>query len=48
MINPMHQEEEPKRMDDIRDRRNELMANISLQQEIFFIGKMNQLAGGIY
>ena len=45
MINPMHQEEEPKRMDDIRDRRNELAANISLQQEIFFIGKMNQLAG---
>ena len=45
MINPMHQEEEPKRMYDIRDRRNELAANISLQQEIFFIGKMNQLAG---
>jgi hypothetical protein len=32
-------------MDDIRDRRNELAANISFQQEIFFIGKMNELAG---
>ena len=45
MINPMHEEHEPKRMDDIRDRRNELAANISLQQEIFFIGKINELAG---
>ena len=26
---------EPKRMDDIRDRRNELAANISFQQEIY-------------
>ena len=45
MINPLRQEHEPKRMDDIRDRRNELAANISFQQEIFFIGKMNELAG---
>lgn len=44
MINPMRQEREPKRMDDIRDRRNELAANISFQQEIYFIGKMNELA----
>jgi hypothetical protein len=45
MINPLRQEREPKRMDDIRDRRNELAANISFQQEIFFIGKINELAG---
>jgi NTE family protein len=45
MINPMHEDHEPRRMDDIRDRRNELAANISLQQEIFFIGKINELAG---
>jgi NTE family protein len=45
MINPLRQEREPERMDDIRDRRNELAANISFQQEIFFIGKMNELAG---
>jgi NTE family protein len=44
MINPMYQQREPKRMDDIRDRRNELAANISFQQEIYFIGKMNELA----
>jgi NTE family protein len=44
MINPMRQQLEPKRMDDIRDRRNELAANISFQQEIFFIGKLNELA----
>jgi NTE family protein len=44
MINPLCQEREPKRMDDIRDRRNELAANISFQQEIYFIGKMNELA----
>ena len=44
MINPMRQQREPKRMDDIRDRRNELAANISFQQEIYFIGKMNELA----
>jgi NTE family protein len=45
MINPLSQQEEPKRMDDIRDRRNELAANISFQQEIYFIGKINELAG---
>ena len=44
MINPMRQQSEPIRMDDIRDRRNELSANISLQQEIHFIGKINELA----
>jgi NTE family protein len=45
MINPLRQEREPKRMDEIRDRRNELAANISFQQEINFIGKINELAG---
>jgi NTE family protein len=45
MINPLQEEGEPTRMDDIRDRRNELAANISFQQEIFFIGKINELAG---
>jgi NTE family protein len=45
LINPLRQEREPKRMDDIRDRRNELAANISFQQEINFIGKINELAG---
>ena len=45
MINPLRQERAPKRMDDIRDHRNELAANISFRQEIFFIGKMDKLAG---
>jgi NTE family protein len=45
LINPLQEEGEPTRMDDIRDRRNELAANISFQQEIFFIGKINELAG---
>jgi NTE family protein len=44
MINPLRQQDEPKRMDDIRDRRNQLAANISFQQEIHFIGKINELA----
>jgi hypothetical protein len=32
-------------MDGIRDHRNELAANISFRREIFFIGKMDKLAG---
>jgi hypothetical protein len=32
-------------MDDVRDRRNELAANVSFQQEINFIGKIDELAG---
>jgi NTE family protein len=44
LINPMRQRSEPRQMDDIRDRRNELAANISFQQEIHFIGKINELA----
>jgi NTE family protein len=43
MINPVRHQGEPTRMDDIRDRRNELSANISLQQEISFLGKINEL-----
>jgi NTE family protein len=43
VINPARRHGEPMRMDDIRDRRNELAANISFQQEISFIGKINEL-----
>ena len=42
-INPQLRSGEPKLMDDIRDRRNELSGNISFDQEIFFIGQMNKL-----
>ena len=44
MINPAIHDREPTRVDDIRDRRNELAANISFLQEIHFIGKINELA----
>ena len=40
LINPIRYRGEPTRRDTIRDRRNELAANISFQQEITFIGKM--------
>jgi NTE family protein len=43
LINPIRYRGEPTRMDTIRDRRNELAANISFQQEITFIGKINEL-----
>jgi NTE family protein len=43
LINPIRYRGEPMRMDTIRDRRNELAANISFQQEITFIGKINEL-----
>jgi NTE family protein len=43
LINPLRYRGEPTRMDTIRDRRNELAANISFQQEITFIGKINEL-----
>ncbi len=42
-INPDKRDGEPKRSDDIRDRRNELAANISYQQEVFHIGHLNKL-----
>ena len=43
LINPIRYRGEPTRMDTIRDPRNELAANISFQQEITFIGKINEL-----
>jgi hypothetical protein len=42
-INPSHRDGEPQAMVEIRDRRNELAGNISLDQEVFFIGQMNKL-----
>ncbi len=42
-INPDERAGEPKRSHDIRDRRNELAANISYQQEVFHIGHLNKL-----
>jgi NTE family protein len=42
-INPDARRDEPRSMVDIRDRRNELAANISFQQEVFFIGHINRL-----
>jgi NTE family protein len=42
-INPDARHGEPTSMADIRDRRNELAANISFQQEVFFIGRINRL-----
>jgi NTE family protein len=44
MINPFRAAGEPRRVDEIRDRRNELAANISFQQEVRFIGTINELA----
>jgi NTE family protein len=42
-INPATADELPKRPAAIRDRRNELSGNLSLQQEIYFIEKVNEL-----
>ena len=42
-IDPERREEEPKSMVDILDRRNELAGNLSLNQEIHFIQKINDL-----
>jgi len=49
VINPFTHRGEPRAVDDIRDRRNELSANISFAQEVQFIGKINELArlGGL-
>lgn len=44
-INPVARAHEPKTVADIADRRNELSGNLSLQQELYFIGKVNQWAG---
>lgn len=43
-INPRGRATEPKTVGDIADRRNELAGNISLEQELFFIRKVNEWA----
>lgn len=42
-INPTRRDGEPRTMAEIRDRRNELAGNLSLNQELFFIEKINEL-----
>ncbi len=42
-VNPQRRRAEPKSVEDISDRRNELSGNLSLEQEIFFIEKINEL-----
>ncbi|HLC15216.1 MAG TPA: patatin-like phospholipase family protein [Thermodesulfovibrionia bacterium] len=42
-INPLSRFSEPKSIDEIIDRRNELSANLSLEQELYFIEKINEL-----
>jgi NTE family protein len=41
-INPPQRTKEPTSIEEIRDRRNELAGNISLEQEIYFIRKINE------
>ena len=43
-INPLSRAREPKTIADIADRRNELAGNLSLQQELHFIAKVNEWA----
>jgi NTE family protein len=42
-INPQRREHEPRTMQQIVDRRNELAGNLSLGQELYFVDKINQL-----
>ena len=42
-INPLASAQEPVTMPEIIDRRNELSGNLSLDQEIYFIEKINEL-----
>ena len=42
-INPVTRENEPTTVPEIADRRNELAGNLSLNQELFFIEKINEL-----
>ena len=42
-INPEEIREEPKETDEIEDRRNELSGNTSLNQELYFVRKINEL-----
>ena len=44
-VNPRARATEPKTVGDIADRRNELAGNLSLEQELFFIRKVNEWAG---
>ena len=44
-INPLTTSREPKTMAEIADRRNELSGNLSLEQELYFIRKVNKWAG---
>lgn len=41
-INPQKRDSEPEKLDDIEDRRNELAGNLSLNQELRFIKKVNE------
>jgi NTE family protein len=41
-INPPHRKKEPTSIEEIQDRRNELAGNLSLEQEIYFIRKINE------
>ncbi|MGY1636952.1 patatin-like phospholipase family protein [Geodermatophilus sp. SYSU D00742] len=43
-INPRGRATVPKTVGDIADRRNELAGNLSLEQELYFIGKVNEWA----
>jgi NTE family protein len=42
-VNPQRRESEPRTIQDITDRRNELAGNLSLAQELAFIQKINEL-----
>jgi NTE family protein len=42
-VSPPKRKDEPKTTEDIRDRRDELTSNLSLEQEVYFIEKINQL-----
>jgi NTE family protein len=42
-INPQRRDGEPRSMQEIVDRRNELAGNLSLGQELYFVQKINQL-----
>lgn len=45
-INPRGRSDEPRSVEDISDRRNELSGNLSLEQEVYFIEKINEFVGG--
>lgn len=41
-INPQKRDKEPEKLEDVEDRRNELAGNLSLNQELGFIRKVNE------